>query len=125
MIQKNIFFVLITMILVSCKEYHNKGNINRISNNKEIKAGAILFQSTCVKCHNTDGSGGEGPNLTDSYWMNGNSVDDVIKVIRLGMSNGMPAYKLKFNSEEIRNVALYILTLPYNVGKRPQGVELK
>ncbi len=35
-----------------------------------INEGKILFEENCSTCHQKDGSGNIGPNLTDDYWIN-------------------------------------------------------
>ncbi|WP_185878068.1 cbb3-type cytochrome c oxidase N-terminal domain-containing protein [Blattabacterium cuenoti] len=35
-----------------------------------INDGKILFEENCSTCHQKDGSGNIGPNLTDDYWIN-------------------------------------------------------
>ncbi|XOD67872.1 MAG: cbb3-type cytochrome c oxidase N-terminal domain-containing protein [Flavobacteriales bacterium Tduv] len=35
-----------------------------------IPEGKALFAEICATCHNADGSGSTGPNLTDEYWIN-------------------------------------------------------
>ncbi|XCI75823.1 MAG: cbb3-type cytochrome c oxidase N-terminal domain-containing protein [Flavobacteriales bacterium] len=39
-------------------------------NEELVSEGRVLFEEICATCHNPDGSGSTGPNLTDEYWIN-------------------------------------------------------
>ena len=97
-----------------------------------IAAGALLFtQKGCIACHGTKGEGNAiGPNLTDNYWLNGCSPENVIHMITEGKpEKGMTPFKTMMTQDEIKNVAFFILrklvgSNPPNP-KAPQGVECK
>lgn len=90
-----------------------------------LSTGKSIFESNCAACHAADGGGGVGPNLTDSYWLHGGTIQDVFKVIKLGVvEKGMVPWQDQLSPEEIQQVASYILSLkgttPANP-KAPQG----
>lgn len=90
-----------------------------------LKTGKSIFESNCAACHAADGGGGVGPNLSDSYWLHGGTIQDVFKVIKLGVvEKGMVPWQDQLSPEEIQQVASYILSLkgttPANP-KAPQG----
>lgn len=90
-----------------------------------LAGGKSIFEGNCAACHAIDGGGGVGPNLTDDYWIHGNSISDVFTVIKYGVvSKGMVPWEDQLSPEEIQQVASYILTLkgtsPANP-KEPQG----
>ncbi|SIN85236.1 cbb3-type cytochrome c oxidase N-terminal domain-containing protein [Algoriphagus halophilus] len=90
-----------------------------------LASGKTIFEGNCAACHAIDGGGGVGPNLTDDYWIHGNSISDVFTVIKYGVvSKGMVPWEDQLSPEEIQQVASYILTLngtsPANP-KEPQG----
>lgn len=92
--------------------------------------GKAIFDKNCVACHAANGGGGVGPNLTDAYWLHGNTINDLFKVIKFGVpEKGMIPWETQLNPEQIQNVASYILTefSGKNVegGKEPQGEEVK
>jgi cytochrome c oxidase cbb3-type subunit 3 len=124
MIRGFLFLFVLTVLLVSCKEHYNKHVVKGQYTFSKLRSGKQLYSTNCAVCHKEDGSGDIGPNLTDSYWMNGRSFDEVKKVIRLGMTNGMPEYRSKLKDNQIDDLTLYVLSLPYKKGKRPQGVDL-
>ncbi len=60
--------------LKKIKEYEKKkpqANIDTVKFYKKfINDGKKLFNENCATCHNVDGGGNIGPNLTDDYWIN-------------------------------------------------------
>ncbi|MBN3518373.1 c-type cytochrome [Algoriphagus lutimaris] len=90
-----------------------------------LASGKTIFEGNCAACHAIDGGGGVGPNLTDDYWIHGNTISEVFSVIKYGVvSKGMVPWEDQLSPEEIQQVASYILTLngtsPANP-KEPQG----
>jgi cytochrome c oxidase cbb3-type subunit 3 len=90
-----------------------------------LSSGKTIFEGNCAACHATDGGGGVGPNLTDDYWIHGNTVNDIFSIIKYGVvSKGMIPWQDQLSPEEIQNVSSYIITLngtnPANP-KAPQG----
>ena len=93
-----------------------------------IAAGSALFAINCVACHGPQGQGGIGPNLTDNYWMHGNTWNDLVRTISNGVPDkGMIAWKALFNPTKIAQSAAFVMTLqgtnPPNP-KEPQGTEV-
>jgi len=90
-----------------------------------IENGKKAYETNCVACHGAAGEGGVGPNLTDKYWIHGNSVDDMVKVITNGVpEKGMIPWEKSLSKRQIVEVASYIHlmqgTTPANA-KEPQG----
>jgi cytochrome c oxidase cbb3-type subunit 3 len=99
---------------------------------EKLTAGAQLFtQKGCIACHGMKGEGNQiGPNLTDNYWLNGCSVENVNLIIAEGKpEKGMTPFKSIMTQEEIKDVSLFILKKLVgsnpDKGKAPQGVECK
>lgn len=102
-----------------------KINITQVTDQVKLVAAKDAFISKCAACHLVDGGGSVGPNLTDEYWLNGGSLEDVFHTIREGVpAKGMISWKGQLSDEEILNMASYIKTLkgttPAKV-KDPQG----
>ncbi len=91
----------------------------------DLSKGKGLFEINCVSCHNPKGEGNIGPNLTDKYWLYGNDVKDLFKMVKYGNANGMPEHASKLNPIQIQQVSSYVLNLPFAEGKEPQGTEIK
>ena len=97
-----------------------------------IASGALLFtQKGCIACHGMKGEGNViGPNLTDNFWLNGCSMENVTHMITEGKpEKGMTPFKTMLTPDEIKNLAAFILrklvgSNPPNP-KAPQGVECK
>lgn len=92
----------------------------------KLADGKVIYEKNCVACHALNGGGGVGPNFTDDYWMHGNTIEDVFKVVKYGVpEKGMIPWEAQLNPEQIQNVSSYILNefTGKNVagGKEPQG----
>ncbi|MCW8897044.1 MAG: c-type cytochrome [Flavobacteriales bacterium] len=92
----------------------------------KLADGKAIYEKNCVACHAVNGGGGVGPNFTDDYWIHGNSINEVFKVVKYGVpEKGMIPWEAQLNPEQMQNVASYILNefTGKNVegGKEPQG----
>lgn len=89
---------------------------------RDPKAHAIgerLFANNCAQCHGADAKGSKGfPNLTDNDWLWGGSYDTIVETITKGREGNMPVMAPAVGtSEDVRNVAHYVLSLsgsPHN-----------
>ncbi len=95
-----------------------------------LKEGAKLYnEKGCMVCHGSQGEGNNiGPNLTDNFWLNGCTPEDVAKIIAEGKpAKGMTPYKSVMTEDQIKYLSKHILeTLvgsnPTNP-KDPEGEE--
>lgn len=90
----------------------------------QMKDGAEVFAQNCVACHEPQGQGKIGPNLTDDYWLHGGGIMDIYNVVANGiLEKGMPSWKGPLGAKRTRLVAAYVTTMRgKNVpGKEPQG----
>ncbi len=85
--------------------------ISRDPQAKQI--GERLFMNNCAQCHGSDARGSKGfPNLTDGDWLHGGSPDKIKETITLGRIGQMPPMAAAVgNSEDVKNVANYVLSL--------------
>jgi cytochrome c oxidase cbb3-type subunit III len=83
------------------------------SNDAETLAkGAQIFVLYCAPCHRPDGGGLVGPNLTDDYWIHGNTYHDNLKTIINGVPDkGMLTWRGVLKPQEIEAVASHIYKL--------------
>lgn len=91
-----------------------------------INAAQELFVQNCSACHGMAGGGGVGPNLTDSYWLHGGSVQDIFKVIKYGVpQKGMIPWQAQLTPVQMQDLSSFIITLEGTElpdgGKEPQG----
>ena len=100
-------------------------NLVPLTDDVSLNKGRDIFVANCAACHAMDGGGGIGPNMTDQYWIHGNSYADVIKTITVGVpEKGMIPWKGVLKSQQIKEVGSYILTLQGTTAanpKEPQG----
>jgi cytochrome c oxidase cbb3-type subunit 3 len=103
----------------------DENNVPFITDAALLADGKKSYLSTCASCHRPDGGGDIGPNLTDEYWKNGGTLNDIYKVIKHGVSGtNMIAWGNSMSPQAMANVASYVLTLqgtnPANP-KKPEG----
>ena len=93
----------------------------RLSQDEDTKKiGATIFATYCVACHNKDGSGLLGPNLTDDYYINVRKIEDIPDVVANGRNNGaMPSWRTLLKPNEVIQVSAFVASL------RGQNLESK
>jgi cytochrome c oxidase cbb3-type subunit 3 len=84
-----------------------------------MAVGERLFMNNCAQCHGSDARGSKGfPNLTDDDWLYGGTPERVKETIAKGRVGNMPPMAAAVGtSEDVRNVANYVLSLsgsPHN-----------
>ena len=93
---------------------------------KDVRAlGKSTFTANCFACHGADGGGGIGPNLTDEYWLHGAHPTQILHTVSTGVvEKGMPAWSQTMKPEQVRAVAVHVLSLQGThptTPKAPQG----
>jgi len=106
-------------------------NFDALLNDQKVVAqGKVVFDSKCVSCHNAQGQGLIGPNLTDSYWIHGKGTpEDIQKVVTEGVPDkGMLSWGPLLKPEEMQAVVVFVHSLrgtnPPNP-KEPQGTKFE
>lgn len=100
--------------------------VTLLEDDASLAAGQATWNKICAACHLPDGGGLVGPNMTDDYWIHGNTVEDLYKIVTDGViAKGMLPYKDQLSKKERLEVISYILlkihgTTPANP-KAPQG----
>lgn len=93
-----------------------------------LAAGKETWTKICAVCHLPDGGGLVGPNMTDNYWIHGNTVQDLFNTVTNGViEKGMIPYKDQLSEQKRLEVVSYILvdlvgSTPANP-KAPEGTE--
>jgi len=90
-----------------------------------VQEGRKLFEQFCVVCHQQNGEGSVGPNLTDAYWIHGGKPMQILNTVNLGVPDkGMVAWAGQLGPSRVQQVVAYLLTLKGRnlPGKAPQGV---
>ncbi len=80
---------------------------------KWLAVGQAVFKANCTSCHGANAQGDIGPNLTDDYWKNVKSIEDIARVIADGAGNGsMPAWRNRLSHvNQIVLTAAYVASL--------------
>jgi cytochrome c oxidase cbb3-type subunit 3 len=79
--------------------------------------GKTLYEGICVACHGKDGKGDQkvgAPDLTDSYWMYGDSREALRETISNGRHGVMPAWGTVLGDTRSRLVAAYVWSLSHS-----------
>lgn len=78
--------------------------------------GERLYQGVCVACHGVDGKGNQAlgaPDLTDNYWLYGDSTAQIAESISKGRHGVMPAHRELLGETRARLVAAYVWSLSH------------
>src|SRR5690606_3560655 len=76
--------------------------------------GKRLYEGVCVACHGIDGTGNQAmgaPDLTDDYWMYGDSKESLYETIANGRHGVMPAHRELLGETRARLVAAWVWSL--------------
>lgn len=68
----------------------------------------------CAACHGADGKGNQvvgAPNLTDSIWLHGFGLENIVSAVNNGHASNMPAHADKLSPTQIRVLAAYVWQL--------------
>lgn len=103
--------------------------IKLLTDEASLASGKETYEKICQVCHLIDGGGLVGPNMTDDYWIHGNTVEDWFNVVKNGvLEKGMIAYKDQLSPKQRLEVISYVATLhgttPANP-KAPEGEEME
>ena len=101
-------------------------NVELLTDEGDLATGKTIFDANCVVCHNPNGEGNIGPNLTDDAWIYGFDIAEVFTTVKDGTTKGMPEHASKLNPAQLQQVSSYVLNLPvFDGGKSPEGDELE
>jgi cytochrome c oxidase cbb3-type subunit 3 len=87
-----------------------------MENNFMAAQGKGLYNGVCVACHGPDGKGNQqlgAPDLTDDYWLYGNSTESLRQTITSGRHGTMPAHRAILGETRARLVAAYVWSLSH------------
>lgn len=109
----------------TAKDLVDFNTVEVLTSAADLSNGKSIFEVNCVACHQADGGGGIGPNLTDEYWILGGGIKNVFKTISEGGRNGkgMIAWKQSLKPSEIAQVSSYILQFQGTTPAKPKDAE--
>mgnify|MGYP003665479251 CR=1 FL=1 len=86
--------------------------VNYLHKDSWLKVGAVIFRTNCMSCHGRDGEGKVGPNLTDEFYKNVRTIEDIARIVNNGAGNGaMPAWSNRLVPNEVVLVSAYVASL--------------
>ena len=117
--------VLKDAYLAKAKNLVDENNVTLLTDETDLAKGAKTYSEKCISCHGKNLEGGQGPNLTDEYWIHDGSIKKVFMTIKYGVpEKGMLSWKSMLKPGEMQELASYILSKqgsnPANA-KAPQG----
>jgi len=107
-------------------------NMVPLTEASDLAAGEETFRKICSTCHGQKGEGLVGPNMTDMYWIYGDSIankvtiKDLYKVVTDGViTKGMIPYKDQLTPIQRQQVLSFILTLQGTNPPKPKAPQGK
>lgn len=89
-------------------------NVVLLDDATSLANGKAIWTKICSACHLVDGGGLVGPNMTDNFWIHGNTVQDLYRISTAGViEKGMIPYKDQLSNQERLEVVSYILLKIY------------
>jgi cytochrome c oxidase cbb3-type subunit 3 len=92
----------------------------------QVAAGKTVFTTMCAACHQSDGGGLIGPNLTDDFWIHGGTPIAIHGTITSGvLAKGMPAWGTLLKPEQVNSLTAFVRSLHGTkpaTPKAPEGV---
>ncbi|TNF28424.1 MAG: c-type cytochrome [Deltaproteobacteria bacterium] len=95
-----------------------------------IAKGKEVYTENCMTCHEENGKGDIGPNLTDEYWLLAKGTPESIYAIvnKGNEDNGMPAWGEVISKDDMYAATAYVMSLygfKHEGGaKEPQGEKI-
>lgn len=93
-----------------------------------LAKGQWYFEKKCAFCHKSKGQGDIGPNLTDNYYIYGNSKAVINQIVRKGIpAKGMPEWQKIVPKDQLDAIIEYVYHIRGSnlKGKKPEGVLIK
>lgn len=107
----------------------NLDTYNAILADDGVNKGKQVFADNCQSCHNENGKGDIGPNLTDDHWLIAKGTPETVYQVAFNGSeeNGMPAWGELLDKDDIYRAVAYVATLKNTFvkgGKAAQGEKI-
>ena len=88
--------------------------------------GKSLYEGVCVACHGVEGKGNPAmgaPDLTDDYWMYGDSKESLHQTVATGRRGSMPAHRALLGETRARLAAAYVWSLSKGQARGAAGAQ--
>ena len=94
----------------------------------DLAAGKETYDKICVTCHGKFAEGLVGPNMTDMFWIHGDSINNSVSIKNLYqvvitgvISKGMISYKDQLSPVQIQQVLSFIVSLQGTNPEKPKA----
>lgn len=88
---------------------------------QSVSKGKQLYEKHCVSCHGASGEGGIGADLTDDFWIQGNTDGEIYHVIMHGAKDtSMRGFDKELKKDMRWHLVNYIKSLGKTGGERKQ-----
>lgn len=95
------------------------GALGAVADDAAIHRGKAVYAIYCAPCHGLEGAGLVGPNLTDDEILHGESYDEIVQVITLGVpAKAMPSWASVLTPAQIKDSAHFVRSI---MGKNLPG----
>lgn len=110
---------------MSADQSQSEFSLVLLTNQEDMESGRKIYNDVCAVCHLADGGGLVGPNLTDNYWIHGNTIEDLFRITTEGViEKGMIPYRDQLTQQQRLQVSSYILEgLVGTVPAKPKAPE--
>jgi len=85
------------------------GEMVALTDEASLAEGKKVWDTQCFTCHQIDGGGSIGPNMTDNYWIHGGDMGSIVNIINKGViAKGMVPWETILTPDQVMQVASYI-----------------
>lgn len=89
-----------------------------------VARGQVIYAEKCFMCHGPQGQGLIGPNLTDNFWIHGNTAQNILHVIQKGVpEKGMVPWEAVLSPEDQIATVAFIKSLKGTNPPNPKASE--
>lgn len=118
------------MYLEKLSEFNEEKFNNYFESEEMVSYGKEVYTQNCQSCHNVQGAGDIGPNLSDKHWLYSEGTPETFyPFIIAGIpSAGMPAWGPQLSEDDLYAVTAYVMSFQGiehsdTTPKAPQGDE--
>ena len=99
--------------------------VSYMQNEKMMASAKSIYATYCIACHGPNGEGTPvGPNMTDEFYKNVKSIEEIPDVIRNGANNNlMPPWRTQLDDSQIIIMSSYMASLRGKNLKGPRPAE--
>ena len=86
--------------------------VSKTDQSNALRDGRLLYTAmNCAGCHGAKGGGGIGPPLSDTQWIYGQQLENIVQSVLQGRPAGMPTYATKLPQADVWKIAVFVQSL--------------